>query len=423
MIFKNTYTRYKIIFFLVIITGTAALYYFRKLYIERDGLLFAFLVIYSLILSIIHFLSLNQADVHCRKCSDTLLLEFGSTETVDDDVVVCDIIEPCSTLLMRIREQKELARELERKLSGSLAQVNNYGSEFKSILEEIKNKKNYVENIRKYHVEILNAAGMLENFKKKYQVFENYMSSAAVNQIESITGLSDVIKNLIASITKESQIAERAEKISHAMSETVKSGGEDITKTISLISDIEKISHKIKEIIIVIDNISEQTNLLAMNAAIEAAHAGDAGKGFSVVAGEIQKLSKETKQSSRKISDLVKNVSETIKIMILNAQNASGGLKAIMDSVTRTESIVSDITGAINEQSEESNKIMNAADVLYESAESMKSNTAMNVNNVMSFSKALDTLDSSGKNFEDDIKEILFTLDNTEKILHDIINR
>jgi len=248
------------------------------------------------------------------------------------------------------------------------------------------------------------------------------MSSAAGNQIDSITGLSDVIKNLIESISKESQIAHRAELISREMSETVKSGGEDITKTISLITEIENISHKIKEIIIVIDNISEQTNLLAMNAAIEAAHAGDAGKGFSVVAGEIQKLSKETNQSSRKISELVKNVSETIKVMISNAQNASGGLKAIMDSVTRTESIVADITGAINEQSEGSNKIMNAAGGLYKSAESMKNNAAMNADNKMNFSQALETLDSSGRNLEADINGFLENFDNAEKLLRNILS-
>lgn len=415
--FNSTYIRYKIIFFIAVITGTAALYYFRELYPGKEGAFLPLLILYSVILSAIQVLSLNRAETNCRKCSDTLFLGFDS-----EDDVVTDIIEPCSSLLMRIKEQKEVNRELERKLSESVARAEDYSCELASMMEHINNKKNILENIKKYHAEIINAAGIFKNFKKNHQDFESYMSSAAGNQIDSITGLSDVIKNLIESISKESQIAHRAELISREMSETVKSGGEDITKTISLITEIENISHKIKEIIIVIDNISEQTNLLAMNAAIEAAHAGDAGKGFSVVAGEIQKLSKETNQSSRKISELVKNVSETIKVMISNAQNASGGLKAIMDSVTRTESIVADITGAINEQSEESNKIMNAAGGLYKSAESMKNNAAMNADNKTNFSQALETLDSSGRNLEADINGFLENFDNAEKLLRNILS-
>jgi hypothetical protein len=64
-----------------------------------------------------------------------------------------------------------------------------------------------------------------------------------------------------------------------------------------------------------------------------------------------------------------------VKSVTANAQNASSGLRAIMDSVTKTESIVADITGSINEQAEDGSRILNAAGTLFSAAEAIKKNT------------------------------------------------
>ncbi len=206
------------------------------------------------------------------------------------------------------------------------------------------------------------------------------------------------------------------------MTETVKSGGDDISKTIALISAVEQLSGQISEIIAVIDNITELTNLLAMNAAIEAAHAGDAGKGFAVVAGEIQKLSRETSKSSGKISDLVRNVSDTIKDMTSNAENASDGLKAIMDSVNRTGDIVKDITGAIMQQSEESNKVLTASNSIIKTADQIRHgmDRTKEVNDI--FPAIIKKIEDCTGSIEQETELIITNLEDSENRIKSLIS-
>ncbi|UTW69580.1 hypothetical protein KHA80_23095 [Anaerobacillus sp. HL2] len=100
-----------------------------------------------------------------------------------------------------------------------------------------------------------------------------------------------------------------AERGGRAIRETV-SGMRDINKRIT---ELSSKSVQIGEIIEVIDDIAEQTNLLALNAAIEAARAGEAGKGFAVVADEVRKLAERSGKATKEISELINSIQENTK--------------------------------------------------------------------------------------------------------------
>ena len=295
-------------------------------------------------------------------------------------------------------------------------------AELEKVKKEIALQKQSAEELLCLKGKIKDLLISIKDIENNYLSYDSSVQEIAGNQTESAENLNRIIGNLIDSIEREALIASKAEEISTTMTHTVRSGGDDISKTIALISAVEQLSGQISEIIAVIDNITELTNLLAMNAAIEAAHAGDAGKGFAVVAGEIQKLSKETSKSSGKISDLVKNVSSAIIDMTSNAENASEGLKAIMDSVHRTEDIVKDITGAIKQQSEEGNRVLTASNKIIESADRINAGKNKYSQVVDMFPAIIGKIEDCSSEIGTGVENIISDLDESEGRIREIIS-
>lgn len=144
----------------------------------------------------------------------------------------------------------------------------------------------------------------------------NQLSQQISNQSSSIEESSASIEQTIISINNITEIIETEKKFTDNLVQIINEGREKITITNQFISEISLNADEILETLDVIDNISKKTNLLSMNASIEAAHAGSAGKGFAVVAESIMKLSEETDINSQNISSAIHNTIDKIRLVL-----------------------------------------------------------------------------------------------------------
>lgn len=164
-------------------------------------------------------------------------------------------------------------------------------------------------------------------------------------------------------------------------------GASKVARVLDVINVLSQNVDAIKDVISAINDISERTNLLAMNAAIEAAHAGKAGLGFAVVAGEIRKLSEGTKANSANIEKTLKSMIDTLADAHHTADEAGTAMKWIDGKVDETRSTFQEITSEMDSLASGSRQISQSVrqvSDLSRQTDSYFSSISTNVNKMVS---------------------------------------
>lgn len=179
----------------------------------------------------------------------------------------------------------------------------------------------------------------------------------ALEQKKLTASTNESIEHLftISSSVKEISLHAKA-KADSVEAEVIKSG-KSITSAIQSIEEVDKNTLEIGKILIIIKEISEQVNLLALNASIEAARAGEMGLGFAVVASEVGKLAERTASSTKTISDLIKRVSASTQISVSSVKSASETFQYLSESVIEIITNIDKVNQANQEQISEVEEI------------------------------------------------------------------
>ncbi|QEN04948.1 methyl-accepting chemotaxis protein [Thiospirochaeta perfilievii] len=221
-------------------------------------------------------------------------------------------------------------------------------TETSSSSEEISANINSVE---KQIITLNNNIFQSSNKVNQISEFTNNLNSHISDQMAMVEESTASITQMIASISSVSNLTDKNQDIMQRLQETAKEGDSQINETTDIIEEINSSVQNIGAMAEVIQNISDQTNLLAMNAAIEAAHAGDAGKGFAVVADEIRKLSEASTLSSNDISKNLKDIIkkfERASISGINTREAFGNIYGNIKDASNSLLEISSSTSELN---------------------------------------------------------------------------
>ena len=175
---------------------------------------------------------------------------------------------------------------------------------------------------------------------------------------------SAAMSEMAANIASVSRTAEKADELATALQKASQDGGEALRASIASIAEIEAASRAVRQIIGAISKIAAQTNLLAMNAAIEAAHAGEAGSGFAVVADEVRSLAESSAKSSKEIEGLIRGMAEKTSRGTGLGDRAGEAFERIREGVAQTSELVRTIAASMSEQREGAEEILRSSQSL-----------------------------------------------------------
>ncbi|MCT7473139.1 methyl-accepting chemotaxis protein [Aliarcobacter cryaerophilus] len=177
------------------------------------------------------------------------------------------------------------------------------------------------------------------------------ISTAANSQAASLEETAASLEEITSNITNNTQTTTKMASYGERVKESIKIGQDLANKTVSSMEDINKQALAINEAIGVIDQIAFQTNILSLNAAVEAATAGEAGKGFAVVAGEVRNLASRSAEAANEIKRIVQLATSKTKEGSEIANSMIEGYTSLNENISITLDLIQNVTTASKEQS------------------------------------------------------------------------
>jgi methyl-accepting chemotaxis protein len=184
------------------------------------------------------------------------------------------------------------------------------------------------------------------------------LADGTQRQAEAVLHLSQSVQQVTQKAGENSSLAVQATQLVEMIQQNAESGSEKMIRMIKAAQEIDEASQSIGDVIKIIDNIAFQTNILALNASVEAARAGQHGKGFAVVAEEVRNLAAKSAEAARNTGALIDNTMQKAALGSRIAEETAQSLEKIVSGVTQSNTIIGDIAARSQEQAEDIRQII-----------------------------------------------------------------
>jgi len=259
------------------------------------------------------------------------------------------------------------------------------------------------------HNQISNASSATDQITANVRNFSGLIEK----QNAALAQTGTAVDRMSASANSVTEITGQKLAVAGKLRDSIKKGGQDVMVTAHAITEVTDTISAVVDVIKVIDNIAAQTNLLAMNAAIEAAHAGELGKGFSVVAAEVRKLAESTTENSKAIGESLKKIISQIRSAKEASENSGATFEDIHEEVDKFVGAFTEISQATTELSAGTQQIITSmSDLEHVSAEISSGSKEMAIGS--------DNIDSSLRKIKDFSTGLVDDMTNIEQKVYDI---
>jgi methyl-accepting chemotaxis protein len=208
-----------------------------------------------------------------------------------------------------------------------------------------------VEMLNSTLQEVASNAASASSSSQQLAAAAEAIASGAQEQAASLEETSASLEEITAAVRQSADNAQQANQLATGSKDSAMQGQDVVAKAINAMSEINTSSAKIAEIISTIDEIAFQTNLLAVNAAVEAARAGDEGRGFAVVASEVRSLAQRSAVAAKEIKVLIQDSLHKVDAGSGLVNRSGETLQGIVGSVKRVTDIVGEMAASAAEQS------------------------------------------------------------------------
>jgi len=236
-------------------------------------------------------------------------------------------------------------------IAGSLTYMKNA---LKVVVQEIlsvsQSLASQVSNTEQQSVELDNLTSSLENDTRSASSAVGKITLGLKNTAESINDSTDKLANAESSGNEAKALTHKATDAIQQLEQNIHSAGDSVKQLASEVSSIEGV-------LTVIQGVAEQTNLLALNAAIEAARAGEQGRGFAVVADEVRQLASRTSESTKEIHNLIENLERAAQQALSSVNNSVDASGAVVERSTSASAAIDGLLEIITEVAEKSKLI------------------------------------------------------------------
>jgi len=293
----------------------------------------------------------------------TKTIECNSKDEIGDLARYFNLtLQKIKDLVLIIKNEASKLSDIGQDLSSNMNQTASAVNQITANIQSIKGRvMNQSASVSETHATMEQVTINIHKLNDHVEEQSSHVSAASSAIEEMVANIHSVTDTLVKNTANAKALREA--------SEVGRAGLQEVA------SDIQEIAHEsegLLEINSVMENIASQTNLLSMNAAIEAAHAGEAGKGFAVVADEIRKLAESSSEQSKTIGTVLKKIKECIDKITQSTDNVLKKFEAIdlgVKTVVEQEDI---IRNAMEEQGEGSKQVLNGVSQVSEITRSVK---------------------------------------------------